>query len=98
MIRLYFFPAVSNGERVENLSEVVEGTFMRMRDFLLSRNTTGPKGHESSCKILENMECICETWTGLTVYRVKLGRRIKKNKCVKNYKDEKSVKLRYCVW
>jgi hypothetical protein len=35
------FPAVSNGERVGKLSVVVEGTFMRMRDFLLPRNTAG---------------------------------------------------------
>jgi hypothetical protein len=35
-----FVPAVSNGERVRKLS-VVEGTFMRMRDFLLPRNTAG---------------------------------------------------------
>jgi hypothetical protein len=32
-----FFPAVSNGERVGKLSVVVEGTFLRMRDFLLPR-------------------------------------------------------------
>jgi hypothetical protein len=29
-IRLYYFPTVSNGERVGKLSVVVEGTFMRM--------------------------------------------------------------------
>jgi hypothetical protein len=36
-----FFPAVNNGERVGKLSAVVEGTFMRMRDFLLPLNTAG---------------------------------------------------------
>jgi hypothetical protein len=34
-----FFPAVSNGKRVGKLCEDVEGTFMRMHDFLLTRNT-----------------------------------------------------------
>jgi hypothetical protein len=33
-----FFPTVNNGERVGKLSMVVEGTFMRMPDFLLPRN------------------------------------------------------------
>jgi hypothetical protein len=28
-----FFPSVSNGERVGKLRVMVEGTFMRMRDF-----------------------------------------------------------------
>jgi hypothetical protein len=36
-----FFPAVSNGEWVGKLGVVVEGTFMRMRDFLLPRSTAG---------------------------------------------------------
>jgi hypothetical protein len=40
-IRLYFFPAVSNGDRVGKLSIVVEGTFMCMCDLLLPRNTAG---------------------------------------------------------
>jgi hypothetical protein len=40
-IELYFFPAVSNGERVRKLSVGVEGTFMCMLDFLLPRNTAG---------------------------------------------------------
>jgi hypothetical protein len=40
-IPLYFFPAVSNGERVGKLSVVVQGTFMHMRDFLLPHNTAG---------------------------------------------------------
>jgi hypothetical protein len=34
-----FFPSVSNGEKVEKLSTVVEGTFMHMCDFLLPHNT-----------------------------------------------------------
>jgi hypothetical protein len=34
-----FLPVVSYGERVGKLSAVVEGTFMRMLDFLLPRNT-----------------------------------------------------------
>jgi hypothetical protein len=29
----YIFPVVSNGDRVGKLCAVVEGTFMRMRDF-----------------------------------------------------------------
>jgi hypothetical protein len=36
-----FFPTVSNGERAGKLSVVVEGTFMRMHDFLLPHNTAG---------------------------------------------------------
>jgi hypothetical protein len=35
-----FFPTVSNGKRARKLSVVVEGTFMRMHDFLLSCNTS----------------------------------------------------------
>jgi hypothetical protein len=35
------FSKASNGERVEKLSIAVEGTFMRMSDFLLPHNTAG---------------------------------------------------------
>jgi hypothetical protein len=34
-----FFPVVSSGERARKLSVVVEGTFMRMHDFLLPHST-----------------------------------------------------------
>jgi hypothetical protein len=67
----FIFPVISNGEMVGKLSVVVEGTFMHMHDFLLSRNTARCV---CSCQIAKwfntclllkqalKLECSCYKW------------------------------------